>query len=53
MFDHHTRLPTEMVTGTIGAQAVIPTVEWVARHAGQLSYAYSKTSENLRKAAEN
>lgn len=45
MFGRHTRLPIEMVTGTTGMQTAITTVEWVARHAEQLSYAYSKASE--------
>lgn len=52
MFGRHTRLPIEMVIGTTGAQTAISTGEWVGKHAEQLSYAYSKTSENLQKAAE-
>lgn len=41
-----------MVTGAAGAQAAVNTTDWVAKHAEHLRYAYSKTTENLRQAAE-
>lgn len=52
MFSHHTILLIEMVTGAAGTQAAVSTTDWVAKHAEQLCYAYSKTVENLRQAAE-
>ena len=52
MFGRHTRLPVEMVTSATGMQATMTTTEWVVRHAEQLSYAYNKTADNLKQAAE-
>lgn len=52
MLGRHVRLPVELLMGTVGATKQVSTAEWVARHHEHLTYAYSKTCDNMKKAAE-
>ena len=53
IFGRHLRTPIDMMTRVPGPEATpLTTTEWVGKHHRQLSYAYSKTTAHLIKAAE-